>query len=133
MSSRSFSSFSSFARVWVSRIPSLISSRLTWSRVSSRFFIPRNCISPILSRLGFARLRFFLLGLLLAPGLLPVRRFLEALAEFELPLVHLLPGLEHLHALVADLLALVGGVVDHPQEGVELLEVDLLADLVVLE
>src|SRR5690242_15524887 len=134
MSSRSFSSFSSLARVWVSRMPSLISSRLTWSSVRSFFFTPRKSMSPMLRGLGVARLLvFFFLRVLLAARLLAAHRLLQAFAELQLALVHLLPGLQHLHALVADVGALVGGVVDHAQERVELLEVDLLADLVVLE
>src|SRR5687768_11137891 len=135
MSSRSFSSFSSLASVWVSRMPSLISSRFTWSRVRSFFLTPRNSKNPMLCRFGFARLPFLFLGFLLAARLFALggRGFLEALAELQLALVHLLPGLEHLEPLVADVRALVGGVVDHAQEQVELLAVDLFGDLVVLE
>src|SRR5579862_113000 len=134
ISSRSFSSFSSLERVWVSRMPSLISSRLTWSSERSFFFIPRKSIKPMLCGLRVARLLLlFFLRVLLAARLLASDGFLQPFPEFQLALVHLLPGLEHFHALVADVAALVGGVVDHSEEGVELLEIDLLADLVVLE
>src|SRR5258708_13170917 len=96
MSSRSFSSFSSLVSVWLSRMPSLISSRLTWSSERSFFFMPRKSINPMLCGLGVARLLLFFLCFFLAARLLAAHGFLQALPQFQLTPVHLFPALHHL-------------------------------------